>query len=101
MSNYKRKKKKLRKDGWSSNSRLHKHKKRIIPEEKSYSRKKAKKIAILAKSKPKKASWWNPRGTKDWFVWSRYEKMKDAENALRSLRTKRFTSEYYEFKIGR
>ena len=98
MSNYKRKKKKLRKDGWSSSGRLHKHKRKVLPsEEKSYPRKKIKKVVILAKSKPGKTFWWNPRKTHDWFVWSRYEKQKDAENALRTL-TKSRWNEYYEFK---
>ena len=100
MSNYKRKKKKQRKSGWSSSSKLHKHKRIDESTVRNLSkRKKTKAIIVLAKSKPGKPTWWNRLGTTDWFVWSRYEKMKDAENALKGMRTKRYPSEFYEFKI--
>ena len=100
MANYKRKKKRQRNLGWSSNSRLHKH--RRIDEQLTrdlHKRKKSKTIVVLAKSKPGKPTWWNRLGTEDWFVWSRYEKKKDANNALKNLRNKAYPSEYYEFKI--
>ena len=101
MSNYKRKKKKQRKSGWGSSGRLHKHEKRKLPQTRNiYKRQKAKKIIVLAKSLPGKTVWWNRNRTTDWFVWSRYEKMKDAQNAMKRLiRKDNYPGNNYEFKI--
>jgi len=59
-------------------------------------RKKKKRIVIQAKSKPGKSWWWGRHG---WFVWSKYEKMRDAENAISVLRKKRYTGDTYNFRI--
>lgn len=106
MANYKRKKKRERKSGWSSESRLHSRKKienfldqQLEPPRNLTKRKKDKTIAILAKSKPGKPRWWNKIHPKnDWFVWKRYEKPKDAINAIKQLK-KGFQSNFYEFII--
>ena len=99
MTNFKRKKKKRRKDGWSSLGRLHKHKRIEESHRNLTKRQKSKNIIIYAKSLPGAPTWWNRLGTADWFVWARYEKMKDAENALVNL-NKKLTNRY-DFKIGR
>ena len=107
MANYKRKKKKERKEGWSSESRLHSRTRlasffdeQITPNPQKHRRKKSKNIEILAKSKPGAPRWWNKFGTKGWFVWAKYEKIKDAENALVHLQ-KNWQNKHYEFKIDR
>ena len=98
MTNFKRKKKKRRKDGWSSSGRLHKHEKRMLDEDtrNRTKRTKIKRIGILARYKGTTWKWWTK---KDWFVRARYEKMKDAENAIRIL-TKNKQNKHYEFRIG-
>ena len=99
MTNFKRKKKKRQKDGWSSLGRLHKHKRIEESHRNLTKRQKSKNIIIYAKSLPGAPTWWNRLGTADWFVWARYEKMKDAENAIRIL-TKNKQNKHYEFRIG-
>ena len=99
--NHKRKKKRERKDGWSSNARLHSRTRdaqtgTLI--EKHGKRKKTKKIPIMAKRKSNAPKWFH-RDDGDWFVWQRYEKMRDAENALAAM-SKGWPSKYHELTIG-
>ena len=106
MSNYKRKKKKTRDIGWTVDGKKYSETKGLIdadeqinPNPQKHTRKKSKSVVIMAKSKPGKARWWNKRGTKDWFIWKRYEKINDATNALKTLTRSGYQAEIYEFRI--
>ena len=99
MVKHKRKKQRQRGMGWGSDNKTYSTRKVPALEEyhQSHFRKKFKCIAILAKGKPNKSRWFMRR--EGWFVWKRYEKLRDAENALKTLVRKQYPSEYYEFKI--
>ena len=102
MSNYKRKKRRQRKIGWTSDGRLHSRNRdaqtQLLTKTK-YKRAKLKKITILAKRKPNAPKWFSDED--GWFVWKRYEKQKDADNALKALRIRQgYYHSYYDFKIG-
>ena len=63
----------------------------------SSKRSKSKRVVIQAKKNDGQPSWF--LGTKDWFTWGRYEKLKDAKAALTVLRKKRFPGASYDLRI--
>ena len=102
MSNHKRKKPKAKKDGWTSMGRLYSRNRDaqtgLLPEQPPHRRTKTKSIPIMAKRKPNAPKWFH-KDDGGWRVWSRYEKMRDAENALKAMQ-KGWPSKYHELRIG-